>query len=279
MDTLVTIVIPVYNAEPYLKFAIQSVVNQTYRGWTMCLINDGSIDDSLTVIQEYAAKDTRIKLINDGQNLGLISRLNQSILMCDTKYYARMDADDIMYATRIKEQVDFMESHPEIDVCGTSIMTIDAQNNIIGSGYGSGRATELYHPTIMGKTDWFKANQYAKWALRAEDKELWLRTISKSNFYCIAKPLFFYREYGVTSFKKYLLTQKTMIRIARRYKQYNKTFSWYLILAFKTYSKIIISATLAVFCKLDVLVTMRRRTLVPEDLQLTKDDLDYSIKL
>ena len=99
LTPLVTIAIPVYNGMPYLRDTIQSVVNQTYSDWELYLINDGSTDDSLTIMQSFAMCDSRIHIISDGENHGLILRLNQSVSMCDTKYYARMDADDIMYIT------------------------------------------------------------------------------------------------------------------------------------------------------------------------------------
>lgn len=278
MNTLVTIAIPIYNAIPYLRDTIESVVNQTYKEWILYLINDGSTDDSLAIMQEFAARDSRIQIIDDGQNRGLIARLNQSTAICETKYYARMDADDIMYITRIEEQVRFLESNPDIDVCGTSIMTIDNNNTIIGSGFNEGKVAGFIHPTVMGKAEWFKANPYADWALRAEDFELWTRTGKKSNFYSIGKPLFFYREFGVPTFKKYFLSQKTVILIARRYKKYGKPFSWYAKIACSTYAKIIINAGLATLGKMDVLISMRNRTLVPEELRLTKEDLEISIK-
>ena len=134
----VTIAIPVYNGESYLRDAIQSVVNQTFQDWELYLVNDGSTDGSLAIMQEYALRDIRIKVIDDGQNKGLVTRLNQSIEIAVGKYYARMDADDIMYITRIEEQVKFLESHPDVDVLGTSIMIIDNNNNIMGSGMCSG---------------------------------------------------------------------------------------------------------------------------------------------
>ena len=89
--------------------------------------------------------------------------------MCETKYYARMDADDIMCINRIEEQVKFMEAHTEVDVCGSSIMTIDNKNKIIGSSYNEGKTDSFFHPTVMGRAQWFKDNRYADWALRAED--------------------------------------------------------------------------------------------------------------
>lgn len=277
-EVLVTIAIPIYNAMPYLKDSIQSVINQTYKNWILILINDGSSDDSLAVMREFAEKDSRIKIIDDGLNRGLIERLNSSIAMCDTKYYARMDADDIMYVTRIEEQVNFMESHPDVDVCGTSIMTIDNNNDIVGSGYNCGSVTGFVHPTVMGKTEWFKANPYAHWALRAEDSELWIRTVNRSNFYTLSKPLLFYREFGIPTFKKYYLSQKTMMRIACHYRKYGFNFSWYLKTACKTYIKIFLCAILALFGKSNVLVAMRKRNPVPDELKLNKEDLKFSIK-
>ena len=131
-NTLVSIVIPVYNGEVYLRDAIQSVVNQTFQNWKLYLINDGSTDGSLVIMEEYALRDARIKVIDDGQNKGLVTRLNQSVEIAVGKYYARMDADDIMYITRIEEQVTFLESHPDVDVLGTSIMIIDNNNDIVG---------------------------------------------------------------------------------------------------------------------------------------------------
>ena len=182
---MVTIAIPIYNAERYLRDAIQSVINQTYRDWTLYLINDGSSDNSLAIMHEYANRDCRIRIVNDGENKGLVARLNQSIALAETKYYARMDADDIMYVTRIEEQVRFLEEHPDVDVLGTSIMTIDDENKIVGSGFCEGQVNGFIHPTVMGHTTWFKSNPYSMWAVRAEDTELWMRTAAESKFWAL----------------------------------------------------------------------------------------------
>lgn len=211
--TLVSITIPVYNGESFLRDAIQSVVNQTFQDWELYLINDGSTDGSSVIMQEYALRDTRIKVIDDGQNKGLVTRLNQSVEIAVGKYYARMDADDIMYITRIEEQVMFLESHPDVDVLGTSIMIIDNNNDIVGADMCTGKVNRFIHPTVMGKLEWFRANPYCEWALRAEDMELWNRTASKSNFWALNKPLLFYREFGIPVVRKYIQTQKTLLRI------------------------------------------------------------------
>jgi len=274
----VTIAVPIYNARSFLQDAIQSVLNQTYKNWVLYLINDGSTDGSLSVIQEFAAKDSRICVVNDGQNRGLIFRLNQSISLCKTKYYARMDADDIMCQSRIEEQVRFLEAHPDVDVCGTSIMTIDSDNNIIGSGLSEGKVSGFVHPTVMGKTSWFKANPYADWALRAEDFELWSRTAKYSNFYAIGKPLLFYREFGVPTFKKYYLSQKTIIKITSKYKLYSKPFSWFIRNSLSACAKILINAFFVIIKKEHILISMRKRTPIAPILALNERDLSAAIK-
>ena len=277
ISPLVTIAIPIYNAERFLIDAIQSVVNQTYKDWILYLINDGSTDKSIDIMREFATYDNRIKIIDDGLNKGLITRLNQSIAMTDSKFYARMDADDIMSVTRIEEQVQFLESHPEIDVLGTSIMTIDNHNNIIGSGGVSGKVQGFIHPTIMGRTEWFKNNTYSEWAVRAEDKELWCRTVSKSNFWALDKPLLFYREFGVPTLRKTLMTQKTLLKIFLRYKQYKKSWIW----AIKNIILVIIKMCTYIFFamigNIEFIVRRRSRKPVPGLLCLSEKDLFLAI--
>lgn len=276
--TSVTIAIPIYNAEAFLANAIQSVINQTYKDWELLLMCDGSSDKSTSIAVEYAAKDSRIKVIDGGINRGLIYRLNQSIAMAAGRYYARMDADDIMVVSRIAEQVAFLDAHPEIDVLGASIMTIDHENRIVGSGYNEGKVDGFIHPTVMGKTSWFKANPYADWALRAEDFELWSRTVANSQFYALGKPLLFYREFGVPTFQKYSLSQRTLLNIFSRYKQYSKPFSWFIINTVKTYCKILVYAIFATLGRLDYLISRRKRQPLPKKLWLTDTDLKNAIK-
>lgn len=103
---LITIAIPAYNCEEYIDYAIQSVINQTYKNWELLLLDDGSTDGTLKKLKTYQT-DNRIKVISDGLNKGLVFRLNQSIDLAHGQYYARMDADDIMSIHRIQYQIDF----------------------------------------------------------------------------------------------------------------------------------------------------------------------------
>ena len=113
----VTVLMSVFNGEQYLKEAIDSVLNQTYQNFDLLIINDGSTDNSLKIVQSY--KDPRIKLINNDQNLGLIKSLNIGVSLIQSDYIIRMDSDDICLPNRIEVQLNFMDLHPEVGASGS----------------------------------------------------------------------------------------------------------------------------------------------------------------
>lgn len=221
---LVTIAISIYNAEKYVVDAVRSVLNQTFSDFELLLIDDGSTDDSIPILREI--KDDRIKIISDGENRGLVYRLNQSVEIASGKYYARMDADDIMHPKRLEKQIEYLKTNPRVDVVGTWAYSINVNNEIQGVLKNSISLTTLedviahqcfIHPTIMGKTTWFKLNPYDSKYIRIEDMELWSRTIQHSVFANIGEPLFFYREVGIPYLNKYLLSMKGERKIINKY--------------------------------------------------------------
>jgi len=115
----VTVLMPVYNAEKYVGEAIESILNQTFKDFEFLIINDGSTDKSLDVINSYS--DPRIRVVNNETNLGLSPTLNKGIDLSNGEYIARMDADDISLPTRLLKQSVHMDKHPEIGICGTWI--------------------------------------------------------------------------------------------------------------------------------------------------------------
>lgn len=204
----VTIGLPIYNAEKFLKFAIDSILCQTYTNIELLVVNDGSTDNSMAIVQSY--QDDRIRIINDGFNKGLPFRLNQIAREASGFYLARMDSDDIMLPNRIANQVKTLENNLDIDVLGTNAYTIDENNLVQGIRYDNKNKTELIkvsgfiHPSIIAKKEWFLSNPYDEKALRIEDKDLWFRTSKKYNFKMTTEPLLFYREFGSNYYKKYL---------------------------------------------------------------------------
>ena len=175
-----------------------------------------------------------------------------------------MDDDDIMVADRVETQVEYLLEHPDVDVVGASAMIIDDKNNIIRSSDMSGVSTGFIHPTVCGRTEWFRRNKC----------ELWLRTAGSSNFYNIERPLLFYREFGIPSLKKNLKAHQAQRYIYRGYKQYGKSFAWYLKSIIVTYVKDAVYLFFAAIGKMDFLVGMRKRKQLPKELWLPEVSID-----
>lgn len=223
MPCIVTIAIPFYNAEKYLALAIKSVIQQTYNHWELILIDDGSTDHSLAIARTYEAKDKRIRIYSDGKNMNLGHRLNEITKLTHTVYLARMDADDIMHPDRIVTQIKILEQFPEIDVLGTNAYSINEDNNVEGLRIQADLqkpalqdCSSFIHPTIMGKTSWFRNNPYDVKAVRVEDYELWNRAASTSVFKVYTAPLLFYREFGQDYYKKYFKSIASNFYIAKK---------------------------------------------------------------
>jgi glycosyltransferase involved in cell wall biosynthesis len=126
---LVSVILPIYKGELFIKEAIDSIINQTYQNIELLLINDKSPDDSLNIIEGF--EDNRIRIINNDKNLGLIGALNIGFIESKGKYIARMDQDDISLPNRIEKQVDFMETHKDITVVGTLYQTFGIRSELI----------------------------------------------------------------------------------------------------------------------------------------------------
>lgn len=117
MEVPVTVLMPAYNVEKYIKEAIDSVLCQTYRDFEFLIIDDGSIDHTANIVQSYS--DTRIKLIQQ-KNAGVSAALNAGLKIARGKYIARFDADDVCYPTRIEQQIEFMEANPDYVLVGSN---------------------------------------------------------------------------------------------------------------------------------------------------------------
>ncbi|XAG07680.1 glycosyltransferase [Vibrio metschnikovii] len=199
----VSVVMSVYNGEKYLEEAIQSILDQTFTDFEFIIINDGSIDKTLEIIQSYINKDNRIVLISR-ENKGLITSLNEGLNLAKGQYIARMDADDVSLPDRLSEQVKVMEEKKEVIICGTWIRKLYEDGNTELSKYYVNdsaikaklvRACCFAHPTVMLRADIFKKNLlfYEQEYLHAEDYALWAKASSYGNFYNIPKVLLNYR--------------------------------------------------------------------------------------
>ena len=187
---LITIILPVYNAERYLKKAILSIINQTYKNLEVICINDGSTDESEQIIRELKAKDSRIVYVKNEENIGLIKTLNKAIEIASGEYIARMDADDISLPDRIEKQYKFLKDN-NVDICDCNIKYINENNKQINKSaympltnkgliFYSFFKTPLIHPTVFSKSVVLKTHKYlfSDITIHCEDYELWTRLIN-----------------------------------------------------------------------------------------------------
>ena len=122
---LVSVIIPCYNAENYVEEAVRSIMTQTYKNLEIIVTDDCSTDNTLKVLRNLAVEDSRIKIIENKENLKIVKSLNNMINIAQGKYIARMDADDISFPERIEKQLAFMDANPEYGLCGTNALCID----------------------------------------------------------------------------------------------------------------------------------------------------------
>ena len=128
-NPLVSVVIPVHNGEKYIKESIDSCLEQTYKNIEVIVVDDKSEDRTLEILKGYGDK---IKVIPIEKQNGLGNVINIGIRKAQGKYIARMDADDIMYPTRIEKQIEYLESNPNCVAIGGQIDIIDGNSNITG---------------------------------------------------------------------------------------------------------------------------------------------------
>ena len=116
----ISVVMPAYNAENYIREAIDSILAQTFRDFEFLIIDDGSTDHTVEIIRSYS--DSRIRLYQNERNMGVAATLNRGLDLARGEYIARMDADDISLPERFAKQAAYMDAHPDVAVCGSNII-------------------------------------------------------------------------------------------------------------------------------------------------------------
>lgn len=223
---MISIGIPIYNAELYLADAIKSIISQSFEKWELILIDDGSTDNSLSIAKLFAEQDSRIRIISDGQNKKLPFRLNQIIQEAKYEYIARMDADDLISPLRLEKQLKFLQENQEYDLVSTGILSVKNDLSLVGyRGTSKNKnidlrdailgTTGVIHASIMARKSWCRRNLYNENNRLAEDYELWLNAFLKNDLKVgfIEEPLYYYREDQNIQLNKLLQAYSTQIEI------------------------------------------------------------------
>ena len=185
MKPEISVIMSVYNGETYLKEAIESVINQSFKAWELICINDCSTDSTGEILAAFALADKRIKVHTNEVNSKLPTSLNKAISLSSGKYIARMDADDICLPDRLEKQFKFMEENEDIALSSCRFMTL--KNGIYMSGGAGGRydndaicamlfvTNPILHPGVIAKAEVMKKFNYDTTLTCTEDLELWTR--------------------------------------------------------------------------------------------------------
>jgi len=123
---MLSVVMPVHNAHPFLNQSIESILNQTFQDYEFIIFNDGSTDGSGDLIREWSLKDSRIKYFESQECLGLSRSSNCAVSKSSSQIVARMDADDISHKHRLQQQWQVLQDEPNIAAVGTLCIGIDA---------------------------------------------------------------------------------------------------------------------------------------------------------
>lgn len=204
ISPLITVVMPVFNGEKYIKEAVDSVLIQTFKNFELIIVNDGSADRTLEILNTYT--DERINIVNI-ENNGLVHALNLGISLAEGKYIARMDSDDICAENRFELQLACFEQDQAVDIVSGNVNFIDENSENIGKLIHENFSFEILknfllykesgkpivHPTVMIKKEVInKVNGYRNYH-SCEDRDLWLRCIDLFKFVNLNEILLSYR--------------------------------------------------------------------------------------
>jgi glycosyltransferase involved in cell wall biosynthesis len=222
----VTVGIPFYNNGKSLLNAVKSIFAQTFQDWELILVDDGSTDGSLDVA--LSIDDPRVRVLpRDGKNRRLAARLNQIAQAARGEFIARMDADDMSHPQRLAKQLAFFEAHKDIDVLGTSMYVLNQQmqptckiivpetHDLISKNRF--KNVPMAHATVVAKAEWFRRWPYNEKCPITQDQELWMRSLSRSNFANIAESLYLCNEFAASSLSKYIKGVRVLAKNIMKY--------------------------------------------------------------
>ena len=197
-DPKLTVLMPVYNAASFLREAIESILQQTFRDFEFLIIDDGSTDESIAIIKSY--NDPRIRFIQNENNAGIAATLNRGIELASCELIARMDADDISYPVRLQKQYDYMMRDPACALLSTWCRVVTAERKHVRLERYTSRffyynltfECWIYHPTVMfRKTAVKEVGMYSK--PYSEDYDLFWKLAQKFPIANLSETLLDYR--------------------------------------------------------------------------------------
>lgn len=231
----VSILVPVYNVEPYLRQALDSILAQTFSDFELLLIDDGSTDRSGEIIEEYRRQDARIVAVHK-KNEGVALTLNRGLSMARGDYIRRFDSDDTCLSTALEKQVHFLDEHPEISLVGTQIAFQSNRGKIawhfrnphndyfageaikIASANDFKRGCPIIHATVLVRRSIMEEmGGYRTDFLTSEDIDLWLRIVERYPAAVLNDCSYFVRLHPTSATQKHVASRRFYRELALAY--------------------------------------------------------------
>jgi glycosyltransferase involved in cell wall biosynthesis len=210
----ITVLLPVYNCELYVQTAVESILNQTFTDFEFLIIDDASTDGTVSILKKF--DDSRIQLIEKPVNSGYTNSLNYGLQIAKGEYIARMDGDDMSYPERFTKQIAYLETHPEVVVCGTAYKILGNDKHItLPELHEDIKISLLWgncisHPSVMIRKKILDdySIQYDTNKEPAEDYAMWVRLLSIGKLHNLQEVLLEYRIYSSQVSRKRAVEQK-----------------------------------------------------------------------
>lgn len=204
---LLSVLMSVHNGERYVEESIASILRQTFSDFEFIIVDDGSSDGTGLILERFAKKDVRVRIITKGRRIGLASSLNCALRSSLGTYVARQDADDLSLPGRLAVQVDFLKRNERIGLVGTWGTEIDHQGNLIGPLRRHPTSDPMLkwlllfrntfiHTSVMARKDVLMiVGAYDRAFETSQDYDLWSRLCHHTSFANIAEELVLYRTH------------------------------------------------------------------------------------
>lgn len=196
----ISVLLPVRNAEKYIRTSVASILKQTYSNFELVVIDDGCTDKTIPIIESF--NDARIRLIHNKKTLGIRDSLNKGIMLCESEYIARMDGDDVSASNRFERQMEIFENNHDVGIVSSWTNLINEDSKQIGFANWSFNSEALYfifffrdcipHPSVMYKRELIlNVGLYPNET--AEDYALWVKLMRNTKFVHLDEYLLNYR--------------------------------------------------------------------------------------
>ena len=222
---MISIILPAYNAAQFIKPAVESILQQTFREFELIVVDDGSTDNTLELLQTFVQQDARVRVIQS-QHGGLSQALNRGIAEAQYPWIGRMDADDVALPDRLQKQIDATIANPRVVAWGTYAYHINSRDRVLGIARtgptteaefyeqrNRGDLVQLIHPTVLLKKEVVLAvGGYKSNFEPVEELELFDRMAAHGPTLAIPEPLLRYRIHSNSVSMQRFFFQRVLMR-------------------------------------------------------------------